>query len=64
MDTFWWNLKLSTLHNLDCLCWLIPGLFWNLLNLLNDFVTLENLAKDDVFAVEMTMRVLEMVLSK
>jgi len=54
MDTFWWNFELSTLNNLDIAFWLISRCLGNLLDLLNNLVALEDLAEDNVFAIEMT----------
>lgn len=55
MNTFFWYFELSTLGDLNCLGWLVSWLFWNLLDLLDDLVTLENLTEDNVLAIEMAI---------
>jgi hypothetical protein len=52
MDTFFRDFEFSTLRDLDCLYWLISCCFWYLLDCLDDFVALEDLAKDNVLAVK------------
>jgi hypothetical protein len=52
VNTFGRNLQLSALGDLDLLDRLVTGLGRALLNLLNDVVALEDLAKDDVTAIE------------
>lgn len=52
VNTFGRNLQLSALGDLDLLDRLVAGLGRALLNLLNDVVALEDLAKDDVTAIE------------
>ena len=52
VNTFRWNLELSALGNLDRLDGLVAGRLGRLLDLLNDLVALEDLAEDDVAAIE------------
>lgn len=52
VDTFRWDLQLAALGNLDCLDGLVARLGLDILNLLNNIVTLEDLAKDDVSVIE------------
>jgi hypothetical protein len=54
MDTFWWHLKLSALGNLHCLNWTITVGGWGVLNLLNNVISLKNLAKNDMSTIEPT----------
>lgn len=54
MDTFGRNHKLATLDDLDGLGRLIPAGGLEVLNLVDEFVALENLAEDDVAAIEPT----------
>lgn len=51
-DTFFWYWQLATLSDLDGLCWLVPSTLWHIFNLLDNVVSLEHLAEDDVLAVE------------
>ena len=52
MDTFFGNLQLAALGDLDSLGWLVTRLCLDVLDLLNNIVALENLAKDNVATVE------------
>ena len=52
MDTFFWHLELAALGNLDGLRWLVAGSLLAVLDLVNHFVALEDLAEDDVTAIE------------
>lgn len=52
VDTFIGDGQLAGLGDLDRLHGLVAGLRLDLLNLLDDVVALENLAEDDVAAVE------------
>ena len=52
MNTFLWNLELSALGNLDGLDRLVSWCLLNVLNLLYDIVSLNDLSEDDVAAVE------------
>lgn len=52
VNTFGRNLQLSALGDLDLLEGLVTGLGSTLLDLLDDIVALENLAEDDVTAIE------------
>ena len=54
MNTFFWYFELPTLGDLNCLGWLVSWLFWDLFDLLDDLVALEDLAEDNVLAVEVT----------
>lgn len=54
MDTFGRDLKLARLDNLDGLNRLVAGGLLDVLDLVNDLVTLENLAENDVLAIEPT----------
>ena len=59
MDTFWWNFEFSAPDDLDIFCWSISASRLNILNTRDYLVTLENLAEDNVRAIEMTVRWLE-----
>ena len=52
MNTFRRDLELAALGNLDGLSGLIAGEGLGVLDLLDDFVALEDLAEDDVSAIE------------
>lgn len=52
VNTFRWDLELSALGNLDRLDRLVAGSLGDVLDLLDDIVALEDLAEDDVAAVE------------
>jgi hypothetical protein len=52
VDTFFWHLELAALSDLDGLDWLVVGALGRILDLLDDFVALEDLAEDDVAAIE------------
>ena len=54
MDTFGGNLKLTTLGDLDGLSRSIARAGLGVLDLLDDIVALEDLAEDDVLAIEPT----------
>lgn len=51
MDTFFWDLQLSALDDLDGLDWLVAWGFGHVLDLLHDLIALEHLAEHDVLAV-------------
>jgi hypothetical protein len=55
VDTFGGNLQLSALGDLDHLLGLVTGLGRRVLDLLNEFVTLEDLAEDDMTTIEPSM---------
>lgn len=46
------NWELSRLDNLDSLLWLVAVALWNVLDGLDDLVALDDLAEDDVLAVQ------------
>lgn len=52
MDTFWGHLQLAALGDLDWLNGLVAWLGLNILNLLDNVIALEDLAEDDVAAIE------------
>ena len=52
MNTFLGHLELTALGNLDCLDWLVTTALWNVLDLFYNIVSLQDLAEDDVAAVE------------
>ena len=52
MNTFWGHLQLAALGNLDRLDGLVAVGSLGLLDLLDDFVALEDLAEDDVTAIQ------------
>jgi len=52
MQTFCGNLELAALGDGDGILWLVTAALWHVLDLLDDLVTLEHLAEDDVLAVE------------
>lgn len=54
MDTFGGNLQLAGLGDLDGLDGLVAGGRLGVLDLLDDVVALEDLAEDDVLAIEPT----------
>lgn len=54
MNTFLWYLELSALGNLDSLDGLVTGSLGDILDLFDDLVALEDLAEDDVAAIEPT----------
>jgi hypothetical protein len=62
VDTFFWYWQLSTLCDLDCLDWLVSGCLWHILDLLDDFVALEDFTENDVFAVKVTVRMISIEL--
>ena len=53
-DTFFGDLQLAALGDLDRLCRLVAGESLGILDLLNDLVALEDLAEDDVAAIKPT----------
>ena len=55
MDTFFWDWKLSALCNLNCGLRLVSWVLWDVLDLLDDLVTFEHLAEDDVLSIEMAV---------
>lgn len=52
VNTFFGHGQFSALDDLDRLLGLVAGVLVNVLNLLNDIVALEDLAEDDVLAVQ------------
>lgn len=54
-NTFSRDLQLAALGDLDGLDGLVAGTGWGVLDLLNDIVALEDLAEDDVAAIEPTV---------
>jgi len=52
VDTFFWNLELAALGDLDGIGWLVARGLGRILDLLDNLVALENLAEDDVAAIE------------
>jgi len=52
VDTFFWYWELSALGDLDGFDWLISLALWYILDSLDDLVTLEDLAENNVLAVE------------
>jgi hypothetical protein len=61
VDTFFWDLKLAALDDLDNLGGLVATSSLHVLDLLDDFVALEDLAEDDVATVEPAMRSISQV---
>ena len=51
MDTFFWHRQLSALFDRDITGWLVSCSLFNILNLLYDLISLEDLAKDDMASV-------------
>jgi hypothetical protein len=58
VDTFWGNLQLAALGDLDRLNGLVAWCGLSLLDLLDDLVALEDLAEDDVTAIEPAVQLL------
>lgn len=56
-DTFFGNLQFAALGDLDRLGRLVAGLGLGVLDLLHNFVALEDLAEDDVTAIEPTVTI-------
>lgn len=54
MDTFGWYFQLSALDNLYGLAWLVSWALWYILDLLDDIVALEDLAENNVLAIQPT----------
>jgi hypothetical protein len=52
VDTFFWNLELAALSDLDGIGWLVARGLGRILDLLDNLIALENLAEDDVAAIE------------
>lgn len=52
VDTFFGHRKLPALDDLDRLLGLVAGVLVDVLDLLDDVVPLEDLAEDDVLAIE------------
>ena len=52
VDTFFWHLELAALSDLDGLGWLVAGALRRILDFLDNLVALEDLAEDDVAAIE------------
>lgn len=55
MDTFFWYWEFSALCDLDCELWLVSWVLWDVLDLLDDLVALEDFSEDDVLAIKMTI---------
>lgn len=56
MQTFFWHWQLAALGNLDSLLWFVAGAFGDIFDLLDDIVTLQNLAEDNVLSIEPAIR--------
>jgi hypothetical protein len=54
VDTFFWHRQFPALDDFDRLAGLISWSLGNCLNCLDNLVTLENLAENNVLAIEMT----------
>lgn len=52
VNTFRWDLELSALGDLDCLYGLVASSLGDVFDLLDNLVSLKNLAEDDVAAIE------------
>lgn len=52
MNTFFGHWQFSALDDLDCLLGLVAGELLDILNLLDNLVALEDLAEDDVLAIQ------------
>ncbi len=52
MGTFVRLLQLAALYDFDCLEWVIPRAFRDILHLLDDVIAFENFSEDDVLAIE------------
>lgn len=57
VNTFFGNRKLSAVGDLDSLDRFVAGALVDALDLLDDVVTLENLAEDDVAAIQPTAEI-------
>jgi hypothetical protein len=56
VDTFFWYFKLATLDDLDSNHWLVSRPLLNVLDLLDDFIALEDFTEDNVSTIEMARR--------
>lgn len=54
VNTFRWHFQLSALHDLHGLSRAICCTFGNVFDLLDNIITLKDLAEDDVFTIEPT----------
>ena len=54
MDTFFWNWEFATLDDLHWGSWLVSWVLWDVFNLLDNIVALEDFAKDNVSTVKVT----------
>jgi hypothetical protein len=61
VNTFRWYFKLSALHNLDGLDWLVSWLLWHILDLVHNVVALEDLTEDDVLTIQPAMIVVRII---
>ena len=52
MNTFSWNLQLSTLRNLDLFDWFVPRAGGNFFDLVDNVVAFQHLTKDHVTSIE------------
>lgn len=57
MRTFFWHWQLAALDDFHCLLWFVAGSFGDILDLLYDFITLQNLAEYDVLAIKPATKV-------
>jgi hypothetical protein len=55
VDTFFWDWDLATLSDGHSGCWLVSWVLWDVLNLLDNVVALEDFAEDNVSAVKVTV---------
>lgn len=61
MDTFFGNGQLAALGDLDGHLGLVAGVLLDVLNLLDNLVALEDLAEDDVLAIQPTGLCISMI---
>jgi hypothetical protein len=52
MQTFFWNWQLAALGDLDSLLWFVASALGDVLDLLDDIVSLQNLTEDNMFSIE------------
>ena len=52
MDTFFWNWEFATLDDLHWGSWLVSWVLWDVFNLLDNIVALEDFTEDNVSTVE------------
>lgn len=52
LDTFFWNWEGTALGDLDGDEWLVAVVLWDVLDLVDDFITLDDFTEDDVAAIE------------